>query len=77
MEASFSMATRHSTCVRWFCIMSRMSQIHQGSPPWPSAPKGSLTIRMTQVTLFWLQMGPKILLANLSTMRFWTISLPK
>lgn len=77
LETGFSMATRRSIYRRWFCITCRVSPSSSKWLPQLSGPKASLKVRVLLTMLNWLQTGPKVPLANLGTLRVWTIFLPR
>ena len=65
LEAGFSMAVRHMTCSRWFCMMSRIIPNSSKYPPRPIVPNGSLNVMITLAMLFRFQIGCRKVLANL------------
>ena len=65
LVAGFSIAARHMTCRRWFCIMSLMIPNSSKYPPRPIVPNGSLNVTTTLAILFLFHIGWRTVLANL------------
>mmetsp|Transcript_25312 Transcript_25312/g.58641 ORF Transcript_25312/g.58641 Transcript_25312/m.58641 type:complete len:200 (-) Transcript_25312:795-1394(-) len=76
-EMGVSMATRASSCSRWFCMTSRIMPYSSKYPPLPCVPMSSLNVMCTQLTWLRFQSGSKTRFAKRIVMMLCAISFPR